>query len=167
MALMVVGIGIHTAVVFAQSKTDEPKTRAKDPIEIFGDKTIADLTANTVELIGNVRAHQGNTAIKADRMKIFYKKGADGANPSGEEALEKIVASGNVEIKFDNRLAVTQEALYKVDERVFVMTGPGSKITSGRNWVTGDKIIFDRKNDRVTVEGGVKALIFPGEKGIE
>jgi lipopolysaccharide export system protein LptA len=114
-----------------------------------------------------VHARQGNTSIKADRMKIFYKQGIDGQNPSGEEALEKIVASGNVEIKFDNRLAVTQEAVYKVAERLFVMTGPGSKVTSGKNSVVGDKITFDRTNSRVKVEGGVKALIYPGDKGIE
>lgn len=160
----------HGAAVWAQTDSKALPSPGADknlPIEIVGEKTIADLTASTVEWIGNVHARQGNTSIKADRMKIFYRKGIDGQNPSGEEALEKIVASGNVEIKFDNRLAVTQEAVYKVAERLFVMTGPGSKVTSGKNSVVGDKITFDRTNSRVKVEGGVKALIYPGDKGIE
>ncbi|NNF99874.1 MAG: lipopolysaccharide transport periplasmic protein LptA [Desulfobacteraceae bacterium] len=140
------------------------------PIHITADNLSVDRTTNTAEFSGHVVAGQGDTQIKADRLKIHYVENASTQNTSSEEALEKIIASGNVEIKFDNRLAVTNEAVYITGEKVLILTGPETKITSGKDTISGEKITYYRQDGRVQVESGqqkrVEVTIFSSENGL-
>jgi lipopolysaccharide export system protein LptA len=154
---------------------DSPQAKAAEPeakkIQITAERLISDTTNNTAEFIGNVRASQGNTLITADNLKVFFagKSGPDEASPA--QSLEKLVAAGNVEIKFDNRLAVARQAVYITAQRVLILTGPGASVTSGDNIITGETITFYREDGRFTVEGGsngrVTAVIVPEETGLE
>jgi lipopolysaccharide export system protein LptA len=76
-----------------------------------------------------------------------------------------------VEIKFDNRLAVAQQAVYITAQRKLILAGPGATVTSGDNTITGETITFYRSDGRFTVEGGangrVTAVILPEESGLE
>ncbi len=92
-------------------------------------------------------------------------------NPlAGDESIKKIVANGNVQIKFDNRVAVTQQAVYITENRVLVLSGANSKVISGNNSISGEKITVYRTDGRIQVESGkeerVEAVLYPGEKGI-
>ena len=91
-------------------------------------------------------------------------------NPlAGDESINKIVADGNVQIKFDNRVAVTQQAVYITETRVLVLSGADSKVISGNNSISGKKITVYRTDGRIQVEGDkeerVEAVLYPGEKG--
>jgi lipopolysaccharide export system protein LptA len=94
--------------------------------------------------------------ITSDRLKIFYsEKLAKSKNPSaGEGAIDRIVATGNVKISFDNRVATAQEVVYNTESKVVVLSGPHSKITSGTDSITGEKISYNRVDGRITVESG-------------
>ncbi len=138
-------------------------------IQITSDQLIADSEENSAEFIGNVRAVQKDTTITSNRMKIYFKKSAkETKEEPAPDALLKIVISGNVEIKFDNRVAVTQEAVYIAEEKRLVLRGPNTKITSGKDTISGEKITYFRDKGRIQVEGGqgnrVEALIYPGPK---
>lgn len=162
------------------SGTDKPKS-AKDTIptekiHISAQRLIADNTGNYAEFIGDVKASQGKTEINADSLKIFFAGKSDGSDATDgddapEQSLEKLVATGNVEIKFDNRLAVARQAVYITAQRMLILTGPGAMVTSGDNTITGETITFYRDDGRFTVEGGsngrVKAVILPEESGLE
>jgi lipopolysaccharide export system protein LptA len=142
-----------------------------EPIRITAERLVTDSKENSAEFSGHVKAIQGNTVITAQRLKIYYKTADHDSQPvAGSESLKKIIASGDVEIKFDNRVAVTQEAVYITDDKRLVLTGPNSKITNGKDSVSGSKITFFRADGRIQVEGGegnrVEAVIFPGEKGL-
>jgi lipopolysaccharide export system protein LptA len=142
-----------------------------EPIRITAERLVTDSKESSAEFSGHVRAIQGNTVITAQRLKIYYQSGGDADQPvAGSESLKKIIASGDVEIKFDNRVAVTQEAVYITDDKRLVLTGPNSKITSGKDSVSGSKITFFRSNGRIQVESEqgnrVEAVIYPGEKGL-
>lgn len=155
--------------------TDPPKPETTEQearkIHISAQRLISDSTNNNAEFIGNVRANQGDTTIAADSLKIFLSGKSEGGDASPAQSLEKLVATGNVEIKFDNRLAVAQQAVYITAQRVMILTGPGAKITSGENTITGETITFYRADGRFTVEGGsngrVTAVILPDESGLE
>ena len=109
--------------------------------------------------------------ITADRLKIFFTGKSEKDNASPTQSMEKLVATGNVEIKFDNRLAVAQQAVYITAQRVLTLTGPEATVTSGDNTISGESITFYREDGRFTVEGGsngrVKAIILPEESGLE
>lgn len=171
-------IGVVLTISFADA---EDKARGPDPlnpeagqqIHIIADKMISDNEEKSVEFINNVTATQEDTVITADRLKIFLKKGLGKRNPSfsGEASIERIVVNGNVDIRFDNRRALTQQAEYTTDTRVLVLSGTGSKIISGKDSISGEKITIYRTDGRIEVESGdekrVEAVFFTGEHGIK
>lgn len=150
--------------------TDTPDPEAKK-IHITAQRLISDTANNNAEFIGHVRASQGETLITADSLKIFFSGKSKAGEASPAQSLEKLVATGNVEIKFDNRLAVARQAVYITAQRMLILTGPGATVTSGDNTITGATITFYRADGRFTVEGGsngrVKAVILPEGSGLE
>lgn len=164
------GAGTQKATVLTASQQPEVKAEAK-PIVITADRLISDTQNNLARFEGSVKAIQGDTTIEADRLTVHYKKEGNPQVAAGPDALSKITASGNVRIKFDNRLAVTDEAVYITDQRILTLTGSPARVTSGKDQVTGAVITLHRDSGRIEVQGGggsqVEAILHSGEKGIE
>ena len=162
-----------TITAFASDTSLPPKGIENDKIHITADRLIADSETQNVEFVGNVRVTQGTSVITADRVRIFYHQISENKTGgiAGEKSIEKIIANGNIRIRFENILAVSEQAVYTLDTSVLVLTGSDSKISSKGNSVTGEKITLNRANERITVEGGnqkrVEAILYPGEKGIQ
>ena len=165
--------GIIMNLAYAEEKPSEPdkiSAEKNKPIHITSDRLISDKNAGYAEFIGNVKAIQEETVITADRLKIFIKKNLDNKGPLSvnEESIHKIVANGNVTIKFDNRLAVTQQAVYNTDTMVLVLTGDNSKIVSENDSISGEKITLYRTDGRINVESGskkrVEAVFYSGQQ---
>ena len=141
-----------------------------DIVHITSDKLISYNKGGYAEFIGNVTATQKETIITADRIKVIFKKDLanTGSLSVNEESISKIIANGNVKIKFDNRVAVTQQAVYNTKTKVLVLTGDGSRITSGKNTISGEIITFYRADGRLNVESGSKkrvdAVFYSGEQ---
>jgi lipopolysaccharide export system protein LptA len=141
-----------------------------DIVHITSDKLISYNKGGYAEFIGNVTATQKETIITADRIKVIFKKNLanTGSLSVNEESISEIIANGNVKIKFDNRVAVTQQAVYNTKTKVLVLTGDGSRITSGKNTISGEKITFYRADGRLNVESGSKkrvdAVFYSGEQ---
>jgi lipopolysaccharide export system protein LptA len=139
-------------------------------IHITADRLVSYNKAGYAEFIGNVTATQKETVITADRLKVIFKKNIANKGPLSvdEESIHEIIAKGNVKIKFDNRVAVTQQAVYNTGTMVLVLTGDGSRITSEKDSISGEKITFYRANGRVNVESGskkrVEAVFFSGQQ---
>ncbi|MDL1967461.1 MAG: hypothetical protein LWW97_02655 [Deltaproteobacteria bacterium] len=156
-AALVIIAGFMVSSAFAEG--EELKENKK--VYITSDKLIADSEARCAEFIGNVRAVQENTVITADRLKIFYKTVEDNNKNliSDEGSIEKIVSIGNVKINFDDKVAIAEHAVYTSETGIIVLTGPNSKVTSGTNFVSGEKITLYRAEDRMTVESGNKKRV--------
>jgi lipopolysaccharide export system protein LptA len=163
------GAGSRTATAPEAAPQSEAEVPPK-PIEITADRLISDSQNNLARFEGHVKAIQGDTTIEADHLQIHYKSSGDAQAAVGANALSKITASGNVRIKFDNRLAVTDEAVYITDQRILTLTGSPARVTSGKDQVTGAVITLHRDSGRIEVQGGgsqVEAILHSGEKGIE
>ncbi len=161
-------------VVVAQKNIDTggpPSDPEADKIHISAQRLISNTTENQAEFIGDVKAWQGETSITADRLQFFFSADNKVKGNSPTQNLEKLVATGNVEIKFDNRLAVARQAVYITAQRKLILTGPDATVTSDENTVTGQTITFYRDEGRFTVDGGddgrVKAVILPEASGLE
>lgn len=142
---------------------------ATDRIQVRADSLVADQNAQYAEFSGNVRASQGNTVITCDQLRIHYSAKAAKGSEENSDPIEKIVARGNVVIRFDDKIAETDEASYVTKDRVLTLTGEGSKVTSGKDAITGSKILVDRVSQRIRVESGqkpVEAVFYPAGKGI-
>jgi lipopolysaccharide export system protein LptA len=163
-------------MAYANDTSHHPNKKnpgANEAIHITSDRLISDNKAGYAEFIGNVKATQKDTVITSDRLKIFYKKNIANKGPLSvsEESIHKIVAQGNVEIKFDNRLATTQQAVYNTETMVLVLSGSNSKIISGNDSISGEKITFYRTDGRIDVESGdkkrVEAVFYSRQKDVK
>ena len=175
-AFMLLACLLTTPSGYADEKphdTDTQNLAKVRKIHITADKLFSDNNTDYAEFIGNVKATQEDTVITADKLKIFFKKNSsDKENPVvGEETINKIVASGNVKIKFDNRVAVAQQAVYNTETGVLVLSGDNSKIVSGNNSISGEKITFYKTTGRINVESSdekrVEAVFYSDEKDLK
>jgi len=156
----------------ADTPPDQNQDNADQKIHITSDSLVTDNETKYAEFIGNVRANQGPNIITSERLKVYFKNTLNKVENqvAGKDSIEKIVANGNVTINFDNKVAVAQEAVYITDTRILVLTGANSKITSGNDSISGEKITLYRADGRINVESGAKkrveAVFFSGEKGL-
>ena len=177
---LIVGAAVLALVFFSAGRRISAQVPVRSPdaaelqekIHVVADMLTSDSETRFAEFSGNVRATQGNTVITSDRLKIFYSESlAESKNLSADEgAVKRIVATGNVRISFDNRIATAQEAVYTSESKILVLSGPQSKITSGSDSITGEKITYNRSDGRITVESGrdsrVEAVFHSGGGGI-
>jgi len=154
------------------STSDQSRPNAQQKLHITSDSLMTDNEAKYADFIGNVRATQGPNVITSDKLRVYFKTAMNNSENlvASEESIQKIVATGNVSINFDNKVAVAQKAVYITDTRVLVLTGTNSKITSGKDSISGEKITLFRADGRINVERGaekrVEAKFFSGQKGL-
>ena len=161
----------HTAVdmVFAQQKPGPDENK----IHITSDLLTTDNEEGFAEFSGNVRAVQGTTIIQSDRLKIYYKKDgkSDPSVAGSPGAVEKIVATGNVKINFDDKTAVSDKAEYMTETQVVILSGESTQVTTADESISGGKITLYRANGNVKVESGngkrVEAILFDAGKAVE
>ncbi len=135
-------------------QSDGPKKR--DPIRITADKLVTDNAKRSAQFSGNVKAVQGNTVITSDRLSIFYTSAGGSSSATPGSNIERLKAEGKVRIEFDNKVAVSNQAVYIIAERKLVLSGPGSKVVSGQDEISGSKITFFRDDGQVILEGDEK-----------
>ena len=176
---IIIAVVVWAVVVWGESlvRADEATAfqsieQNNDKVHIISDKLISDSKAGIAEFSGNVKVTQGATLITSDSLKIFYDKNKDDKQPdTDKESIKKLIVTGNVKIIMDNRIATTRQAEYIIKDKVLILTGDGSKVTSGNDSVSGSRIILYRTEGRVIVEGGsksrVEAVFTPGSKGIK
>ena len=139
-------------------------------IHVQSDRMVSESQNEMVEFIGNVKATQGATTITSDRLKVYYRGNLEDGGQT-QDSIRKIIALGNVIIRSENRVAVTDKAEYHADAGTIQLIGPDSKVTSGNNTVTGERITMYRDTDRVSVEKGAKkqveAVFYSGSQGLD
>lgn len=167
-AILFFMISLLLSVAFA-GENPLPKDAPMEKIHVTADSLSSDSDAKFAEFIGNVKATQGDFVIKSDRLKIYYKDSAESkAAPGTAESIEKIVATGNVEIKSEEGVGLTEQAEYDTKTMIVVLTGENSKVFDQKNSVTGSRITIYRNDGRVKVEGDknkkVNAVLYPKEK---
>ena len=153
--------------LFAEEQIPDAKEKAKG-IRIVTDQAVVDSKAHYTEFTGNVRITIDNdTQINADWLKINYNPsaGEDNNLNLSTTSFKEIIAKGNVKIIFDDKVAITEEALYIPDEETLTLRGEDSKISTDNDYIIGDKIILNRKDGTFKVESAgekqVEAVFFP------
>ncbi len=129
------------------------------PITIEAKRMSLDNKKGLVTFEGSVVAVKGDMRVSCDSMQIYLDK---------KGGIERIVASGNVEVRVKDKIVTSKKAVYYAKEEKIVFTG-APKAWLGKNVVSGDRIIYFIKDDRSIVESSgeekkVSAVIVP-EKG--
>ena len=152
--LLLLAIAVAGPAQPAEAPVDAAK--ADQQIRVTSDRLTANRGTNYAEFIGNVIVTQGSTIIKADRIKIYFQGTPSDrkATVSSAESIQEIVASGKVTINFENKVAVTEKAVYNTASQVLVLSGAGSKITSGSDSIAGETITLNRADGHINIERG-------------
>ena len=165
-------IATAALVTGAASAADKSKVETSDakpensPIIITAEQLDSDNKAKFAEFSGNVKAIQADFVITSDKLRIYYKGELLNTEEkrNDEEALKKIVATGNVKITSDQYIAKTEKLEYDTASMTIILTGENSTVISGKNSITGSKIILYQKDGRVKVLGSknkrIKAEFF-------
>jgi lipopolysaccharide transport protein LptA len=144
---------------------------SKEPIEIVADRLVANNTEKWADFTGSVKATQGTFSMTSDALRIYYE--GDLMNPSKDksmqQSIQRIVATGRVHIVTDQYIADAERAEHVLATDVMTLTGPNSRVVSGKNTLTGSKIILLRSEGKAFVESSgserVKALFHQEPKG--
>ncbi len=157
-----IGAAVPCFLLFLFLACPAPASEAGKPsaggekIHVTADRLVADQNKQFAEFSGDVCATQGDTVIHSNRLKVFYKSGANpgGSQKTSDEMIRKIVATGDVDIAFENRTAYSEKAVYTTQNSEVVLSGPGTRIESENNFIDGEKIIWNRRSGDMTVIGG-------------
>lgn len=144
---------------------------SREPIHIEADRMESDQKTESVLFLGNVEAQQGDLSIKAARMTVYYQRGnSAGAAKSAEEAgraIDRLTASGELEIVKQNWTATGDQLEFISGERKIVLTG-NTRVWQDNNLVTGDRIVLYLDEGKSVVERKdsgqserVKAFFYP------
>ena len=137
-------------------------------ITIVADRMESSQQDSIVSFSGHVEAKQGDLAIHADKMKIYYSDTAQ-ATQSGKDAfqkIKKIEATGNVELNREDWSAAGDSIDYFANTGKVIITG-NTKVFKKNNIITGERIVIDLNEGKSVVEsapengGRVKAIINP------
>jgi len=135
-----------------ESLAEEVAASGSGPIRITSDLLIANKKEGLVTFKGSVVARHKDGNIISDSLKVYY---------DGKDAVEKIVASGNVKINQQDRVGVCETAIFYPDDKKIVMSGD-PRVWKDGDVVTGQVITIFAGSDRMDVEGA-SIVISPKE----
>ncbi len=137
--------------------------RSDQPLRITSQQLEADNKNQVIIFTGKVIARQGAVTLYADVAHVYYEKKEEG------NEVREIVATGNVKMQQEDRLATGQKAVFTNADQKIVLTGQ-PKVWQGKDMVSGEKIIVLLDEDKSFVESGsdqkVEVILYPkGDAG--
>ncbi len=138
------------------------------PIDVTSDNGIEYRQAEQVVIArGNARAVRGDVTVTADRLTArFRRKGGAAGTPSptagpdtGNNEIYRLEADGNVHIFTATDLAVSDHAIYDIDQAVLLLTGGAMKITTPQQIMTARDTMEYWSQKHMAVGRGLAVVI--------
>jgi lipopolysaccharide transport protein LptA len=153
LSLVAAAVLLHLVMgnVWAKDAVKEKKT---SKVHIVTDQAIVDTRARSTELSGNVTLTMDETGISADWIKMVYKAGIKNLSTAkmDEKTIDTITAKGNVKIKMEDMTAETREAIYQSSDNTLVLTGENTRISSGGDFITCDRVTINMEDQSFKAE---------------
>jgi len=122
----------------------------REPIVITATHMEAEKLGDKVTFTGEVTLKKEAMTLYSDSMVVFY-------DPQTKD-IREIEAQGNVVVRKDGRVALSNKASYFSREEKIVLTGD-ARIIENENQLGGERITLFMRDDRSIVEGG-KVLFY-------
>jgi lipopolysaccharide export system protein LptA len=148
-AIWIQGLSDSTAQSLGFSKQGD------GPIQIEADEGIEWQRAKQVYLArGNARATQGGVSVEGDELIAHYKP-----NAAGENEIYRINANGNVRITSESEVAVSDNAVYDIDNGVLVMTGDTIRLDTAEDTIIArDSLEYYEQQQMAIARGDALAI---------
>jgi len=144
-------------VITATSVDARSGKNLREPLAITSNRMDAEKLGDKVTFTGKVTLKKGGMTLTSDVMIVYY-------NVRSKD-IRKVEAHGNVEVRKEGRVALSNDALYSSREETIVLTGNAS-IIENDNKIGGEKITLFMADDRSIVEGGGKVMFYK-DKALE
>ena len=148
------------------SKTAAGKTIAESQMpkvmRIASGKLVYSGDLRQAEFTGGVRAETVDGTIRGNQATVYMQQGAGQAPSSAVEevpsiagSVERMVATGQIEIEQPGRLATGQRLQYTANDRLFVLTGDDrvlpKMVDAAHGTISGAALLFHAGDDSVVV----------------
>ena len=127
---------------------------AQETTKVRADHMVYEEQKRQIVLSGAVRLRDPRADMDCNKVILHLKE---------EQKIDWIEALGEIIIQSGGRRAIADRATYYLDEGRFVLEGD-PKIKQGPNILTGDRITFWQKDQRMVCEPNARALLYPDEK---
>ena len=138
-------------LIAATSVEARPGKISREPLVITSNRMDAEKLGDKVTFTENVTLKKEGMTITSDVVTVYYN--------TGTKDIRTVKAHGNVVVRKEGRVALSDDALYSSREETIVLTGDAS-IIENDNKLKGDKITLFIADDRSIVEGGGKVLFY-------
>jgi len=130
----------------APSKTEKPQTTitCKGHLDMSYGKNMAIFNDDVV-------VNDPRMKMKADKMKVFFE--------SESRAIQKVIATGHVRFKKEDKSAKSRKAVYTAKDGKVVLTGK-PMVKKGDSIMTGEMITFFRDDSRMLIEPTAKLIFY-------
>ncbi len=152
------GAVVHANLTSAMGKNRQPTVaRIQSSTLDYSDKD------RRGDFRGGVTARDAAGVIHADEAEVYLtaaaKKGAPAPrSDKGQGPLERIVATGHVEVTQPGRKGMGEKLVYTAQDGKYVLTGslgdPPRIVDEAKGTTSGTTLIFNSQNDSVEVSGG-------------
>ncbi|MBK5928777.1 LptA/OstA family protein [Rhodobaculum claviforme] len=150
--VMPASLTAQTQVPFAGLEVDRD-----DPVEIVAAALDVDQQSGRAIFTGEVLVAQGAMRLAADRLRVDYAEGGEGAR----SRISSMNASGNVILTTPEEVAEGAEAVYDLDSGQVTISGD-VLLLQGGNVLAGDRLVIDLATGTGRMEGQVRTLLQPG-----
>ncbi|MEW6439473.1 MAG: LptA/OstA family protein [bacterium] len=134
---------------------DKENSHRKEPVDIGSKQMSVDMESHTIVFRGDVRVRQGELQLQAQEVTAVF--GSD------IHDIVEIVARGDVSVQKAGRLAYGEEAVYDRRKATIALTGK-PYLKEGDNSISGEKILVWLDEERMEIQGDVKAVLKPGNR---
>ncbi|HOG49573.1 MAG TPA: lipopolysaccharide transport periplasmic protein LptA [Lentisphaeria bacterium] len=137
----------ESATATAEADAAEEET---DEMNITAERMEMQMEQHRIELSGNVLIEDSTMKLTAQKMTIFL---------DNDNKMKHIEAEGGVTVrKLDSsESAVGDRGSYDAQADVIVLTG-NCTILQGKNAMKGDKVVYDRKNQNISLHGATVTI---------
>jgi lipopolysaccharide export system protein LptA len=129
----------------AAIRTDNQEKGKREPMVITSRHMEADKLGDKVTFTGEVVLKKEGMTLYSDSMIVLYDVPTKG--------IKEIEALGNVVVRKEGRVALSNRASYDSREEKIVLTGD-ARIIENENQLGGERITLFMRDDRSIVEGG-------------
>ena len=137
--------------IAATSGNARPDKNTREPLVITSNRMHAEKLADKVTFTEKVTLKKKGMTLASDVMIVHYD--------TGSKDIRKVEAHGNVVVRKDGRVALSDNALYSRKAETIVLTGNAS-IIENENKIGGEKITLFMADDRSIIEGKGKVMFY-------
>lgn len=148
----------------AQTPPPQPSLVAEKPVlptEIESERLYIENDGERATFLfeGGVALSATNLRLDCDRLEVFASREEDLDAPIGKfGAIQRILATGNVRIEQEERVATAGQAEVLPREEVIILTEEPTVMQAGTT-VSGEKLTIERGRGRIQVQGSERRKV--------